>query len=400
MFTKLKHKFNLLLKQCLPVKHMNFDIFMPFELPIMISKSLGMWMTKHSCWEYKLYCVIMHLIFLDIIVMSETLMLFENKTTAELTLLMSLLPTSIGVQIETILVCVKLDEIYSLMDMVRGCIEEYGMSDKFKHRLIKIDKIYKMFLIGIVFMTTCFGISAFLSRDLICPFWLPYDTDAAFNFNITVIYQIFTVILTAIYGANCDLLSVLFMMYIIGMLEQLCERLENIKYEPLFKPNGSLNMKYGNNRLELLKCIKYQLKIHEIAKKLNSIFSIVFLVRGFGTMIIICTSVLSIVIVSDTFIVSKLSAFISLVFSLVFIPSCYGNKVTELSDQIRISLFHSEWLYETKEYRQMMRIVMECSKNSIKITAVGLFSVNLESFKKMCETTYSLYHIFESFVNK
>lgn len=66
-----------------------------------------------------------------------------------------------------------------------------------------------------------------------------------------------------------------------------------------------------------------------------------------------------------------------------------------MSRNLSTGFFHSEWYQEDVNYRNCAVIFMEYLKKPIKITAIGLFDINLESFTTICNAAYSLFAVFK-----
>lgn len=66
-----------------------------------------------------------------------------------------------------------------------------------------------------------------------------------------------------------------------------------------------------------------------------------------------------------------------------------------MSKKLSTGLFHSDWYYENQSYKKSMTIFMEYIKKPVKMSAIGLFEVNLESFTSICNSAYSLFAIFK-----
>lgn len=98
--------------------------------------------------------------------------------------------------------------------------------------------------------------------------WFPYDHENNdILFWMTGFYQFF--ITTSICGAITvlEMFPVFFMAYIVGMLEQLCEMLEELNKTELPISKEDTGSKVIDSSMKLLECVSYQLKIWEITKK-------------------------------------------------------------------------------------------------------------------------------------
>jgi hypothetical protein len=365
---------------------------MPFELLMKLLKYHGWWITKESSRNYKLYCFILHVFIVDLVAILQALYLLAVDDMTDLVLIMSILPTCFGIQVSSYSLLYHMDNILELFSMIEKCIEMYGMSDRFKENLLKMDKIYKVFWFLGILTTASFAIYGIVMHDLPGRLLTPFDPNTTVGFSILLTYLIMSTYVCCMISISLDLLPVIFMCYIEQMLLQLCERLNNLKYQkPLFDSRGKINKSWKDNRAELIKCVDYQLKIHAITQKLESSFSVVFLIRGFLTMWVVGVNVLFMAVMQDFSLYAKVASYVILMLAASFVPCFYGSRITAVSEEITSSIISSEWYHEDKQYQQLIKIVMEFSKRPVRIEAIGVFEINLEAFKNICQSAYSLF---------
>jgi hypothetical protein len=161
----------------------------------------------------------------------------------------------------------------------------------------------------------------FVSHELPYKMWFPYDYKKnQLHFWLSVAYQGFDTICFSVVDITHDVLIAMFMCYIIGMLEELCGRLENMKVGEL-----SLNQKKTNqkrfdskakskirdigesskasdaeteNKREFLKCLMFHSKVTRISRKVEELFSTMIMVQGLMTTLVVCTTMYALTIVS------------------------------------------------------------------------------------------------------
>jgi hypothetical protein len=392
---KMNEKIKKFVKALMPIKPENLELFSPLALPLKILKINGNWLTKDSSWQYWVYCVVLHLSVMELGTALQLLYLPHVNDFFDLTQLVTMLPSCISVSIQTMVVYYYKNEIFAIMDMIRECVDEHGMSTTLKKHLLYIDKYMRAFLLLTLFNISSFTIFGFAGRELFFKMWFPFEVD----FWIALFYQICCLYNYSLVNLVMDIFPVFYMVYIVGMLEQLCEKFENIKKHRVLNEDGTVNkMKQVDNRKELIACIEYHLKILAINKKVQKVFSPFFLVRGFLSVAVLCTTILALIVLSDPAIFGKLSAYVIIMFVSIFVPCYYGSQIKAISSQISTRLFHSEWLLEDKEYRQLVKIAMGFAERNMKITVAGIFDVDLENFKLICESVYSMYCICKHFM--
>lgn len=65
--------------------------------------------------------------------------------------------------------------------------------------------------------------------------------------------------------------------------------------------------------------------------------------------------------------------------------------------KLNTSLYSAEWIQRNKKFKSSMTIVMENFKASVKVSAFGVFNVDLETFTRICNAAFSLYAVLKSF---
>ncbi|CRK88695.1 CLUMA_CG002371, isoform A [Clunio marinus] len=81
----------------------------------------------------------------------------------------------------------------------------------------------------------------------------------------------------------------------------------------------------------------------------------------------------------------------------IFLPCYYGNEILLASQKLSTSLFHSDWIQEDKKFKTAMKMILENTKNPIKIAAAqGVFPVNLVTFLRIMNSAFSVYAVLQS----
>jgi hypothetical protein len=256
------------------------------------------------------------------------------------------------------------------------------MDPKTTAKLMKIDKIFKILLANITLSIVTFIATSLFTTSLVTRMWTPFDASTGFGFWVLFTYQLVCVPYTAPLVLVMDTLPVFFMVYASCMLQQLCEKLKT------------------TTKANLIECVNFHIKITQIVDEIRAIFSLCFLVRGLFVILILCTTVLSLVVLSDAAVIGKLVSYIVTQLIQAFLSCFYGSEIEKNSENVKNALFHSGWMDEDKECRTMVRVMMEVSKRPMKISAFGVFDVNLEIFGVICKTAYSMYCVCLEFVGK
>jgi odorant receptor len=77
----------------------------------------------------------------------------------------------------------------------------------------------------------------------------------------------------------------------------------------------------------------------------------------------------------------------------IFLPCYFGNELSVASSKLSTAFFHSNWLEENQSYKNTMKILKENLKRDMKISAFGMFHVNLKSFTSIVNSAYSFFAV-------
>ena len=393
---------------------MSFESTSPFKIPIRNLKVMGMWPNKESSRKYRMYSVVSHLIFMDIILALEITALCTYETFDDVLNTLCTLPAFIGANVRTLNFLVNFREVEEVMKMSKELYEICPDTTKVKQRLDNATRIFKIFMFGAV---AC-GVAACLSTLYELPYriWFPYDTDE--NLWAYVIVAAYVSLEILAYGhviVTLDLFPVFFFSYAIGFMEALCDSLRSFRKQYL---EHSSRQDFNNNQKELKKLIDFQIKVDEYLKKILKPFSFVFILQGLISVIALCTIIFLLINVRkslqhfEMFMHYLYSQEVSLkddpmrvcfyffyMFTVIIqtlIPCYYGSEIMAVSDKLSASLFHSEWMYENKNFKTSMMVFLEKVKKPIKTTIFGFYDVNLSTFTAICHTTFSLYAVLRS----
>ncbi|KAG5684589.1 hypothetical protein PVAND_013814 [Polypedilum vanderplanki] len=353
---------------------------------------LGLWITKKSSCLNIFSAIIFRVFLIDLCILLQLLYLPQVKSIVEFTAVISVLAGYIRNACEITSFYFKIYKIQDLVEEIKHCAAEFEVNRKVSEEILSINKIFKKMLIFGQLMMIVSIISCILFDKVIFLMWTPFDIFHSLCFCLVFIYQI----TGSWYMINIDILIQFFpiylMAFIVGFLEQLYEKLEKIKIS---------NSTQNEVKEKLKKCVELHNKISQISKNVNEIFGVIFLIKAIITSILICTILFSMFAVSDMSMTTQYTAYIIYVLVIhLFIPSYHGSKLSETASKISNSLIQYEIYFENKEYQQDIKIMMEFVKKPMKITSFGLFDINLESFGRVCQWSYSLFAVCNKIKNK
>jgi 7tm Odorant receptor len=240
----------------------------------------------------------MHLFVVDLFMILQFMYLFTFESLEDFANLMTMLPTYIMCIVKTVNLFYKMKKIYELFALIEQTYTT-GLASKISFR--HVEHIYKVFIafwLSAVMSCVVGGIGSFKSRELPYRMWLPNNgLENELVFWCSAIYA--TVNTTCLSGVDIvlDVLPVFFMSYVLEMLEEVCEQLEEIK-----SPREILSEDIGSNpetnRDKLIKCVKLHLRAVDIAQKVEEVFATALFVRGLMSTLIFCTTAFALTVVS------------------------------------------------------------------------------------------------------
>lgn len=78
---------------------------------------------------------------------------------------------------------------------------------------------------------------------------------------------------------------------------------------------------------------------------------------------------------------------------IIHLPCYYETELTITSENLSASLFHSNWMQKSKQFKMAMKIFMENAKQPIVISTVATFNQSLENFLRIMNSAYSVVKI-------
>lgn len=258
-------------------------------------KLLGFWQTKGSSWLYIFYGLLVHFVFVECHLIFEFGFLFILETFEDFANVMTLLPTVSLVCLKSINFRIYINEMEELLEQVRTIFNGSTVSRKFENELRKIEKIYKAFWGAALASCVIGAFIPFVQHILPYKMWFPWDYEQSeIRFWGYATYQIIASLVDCSISVVLVLLPVMFMVYILGMFEDLSDRLEALK-----SPKQRSQMSDANIHRKFLDCIEYHRKILTFTRKVEKIFSFTFFAQGIMSTIILCSIAFALTVASE-----------------------------------------------------------------------------------------------------
>lgn len=168
---------------------MNDEIFDIFYIPVKILTTFGSWISKDSSIAYKIYGIVMHLIFLEIYGSFMAMHLTQVHGIDDYAQLMSLLPVYFSCALKTANFMLGIDEVEEVFVMIRECAKELTITREFRARLKQAHQFYKIFWTGSSCIVLLIFMLAVSKQTLSIKMWIPFEINTAFRFWAVAIVQ-------------------------------------------------------------------------------------------------------------------------------------------------------------------------------------------------------------------
>jgi hypothetical protein len=297
----------------------------PFALQAKFLKLLGFWQTKSSTWAYFCYGVIVHFVFFECLVASQIMFLVKSKNLVDLTMVVSLAVTNLLMILRTLNFMKKVEKVEELFRTIEEVNQEFGEEEELKNMKF-IDKIGK--LIWLEMFLFCFSsiLVPIATNEHALQLWWPFEFDnGGLVFWVIAVLQTFLV--CTISGADIvlEILPIILFGGILDLMKKLAEDIESLTTidneffvlieetnkmenpEQNKRPKRTwketmLKLKVKRSKLlhkKLENCVEFHLKIMDIKRKVEGVFSPVLLAHAVINTLVLCTSVHKLSLVSS-----------------------------------------------------------------------------------------------------
>ncbi|GAB1860533.1 Odorant receptor [Camponotus japonicus] len=293
------------------------------------------------------------------------------------------------------------DEVYTLLDCFRG---ETCQPKNFEEKmiLIKYDRKAKWCVRAFMSISQATCIALVLApivgpqdTDRPLPFktYLPYSIVGLYPYLATYLQHIGAIFYGVLLNVSFDSLVYGFTLHVCGQIELLCYRLSEI-----FKDYPDMaQYRFDSNKGGVIsQCVRHHLCVHEIVRRIQSLFVWTVMLLFMFSMVTLCTSIFQ---MSKKKILSV--GFLSLILYLgsmlfqVFFYCWYGNELQLKSKSIGDAIYSSNWTTATIQDRRSLLFMMAISQKGLKLSYYGIFSLALGTFTWILKTSYSAFNVLQ-----
>jgi hypothetical protein len=267
---------------------MEEELFNPFNKIFLAFKVFGMWQDGRLSWTYFILGYLNHIIGMELCLLGEIIRAYKDTGFEDFIETAGIILTYTSGVLKSINFVYKLKIIQKTFDALRELVK-FTADDRWKNReqlKARISfgfRVYKVIWASAWISCLSAAFVPFTSHKLPYKVWFPFDTETIVGFWTASVYLILTSFITSAIDMSLDTLPVFFLVFAIGLTDELTERLEEIgKDEKL------------NNAAELKKCVLIHTKISELVQEVQKIFSTVILAQGFLSSLILCVGAFSI----------------------------------------------------------------------------------------------------------
>ncbi|RZB40538.1 7tm 6 domain containing protein, partial [Asbolus verrucosus] len=209
-----------------------------------------------------------------------------------------------------------------------------------------------------------------------CLAWYPYDTKTSPYYELTYLYQVVVLFYLCMAYIDIGVLIGALNMYIGAQFDILCDDIRNLHHI-----NGN-TFKDVNTKLK--ECIHHHREILKFADYANQFYNWLiffqFVIGGITIGFSMFQLTLVIPFSSEFFSFLMYSNGISVE---VFMYCWFGNEIQIKSSQLSYAVFESNWTSFSPEVKKNLTIFILRNHTSLKISALGLITVSLETFVKI-----------------
>ena len=382
---------------------MKGELFKPIRTLRAVLRFTGMWQDGNQSWTYFILGYLVHFISIELCLIGELICAYKAVNLEDFIETMGLTMTYVSEMLKCWNFFYKLKTIQKtfeiLMDLVEFSADDRWKSrDRLKSQILVGFKVFKVFWFSA--WTTCIfsSLVPFTSHKLPYKVWFPFDTEkSSFGFWIASSYLIVTSFPVSVIDISLDTLPVFLLTFAIGLTNELSDRLDQIGKNNNSSSNGK-NIDELNAK-EFKKCIEIHSRICEFVVEIQCNFSKVIMVQGIFSSLILCMGTFSMSTVSDLSVLFRITTLMIPMTLEIFLPCYFGNELSIASSKLSVALFHSNWIVGDKNLRNSVKFFMENTKKNMKLSAFGVFEVNLATFSRICNSAYSLFAILKRVSN-
>ncbi|XP_018301278.1 odorant receptor 46a-like [Mycetomoellerius zeteki] len=221
--------------------------------------------------------------------------------------------------------------------------------------------------------------------------YLPYSISGLYPYLATYLQHVGAIFYGVLLNVSFDSLVYGFTLHVCGQIELLCYRLSKI-----YKDHPEQYQIDTDKGTMISECVRHQLYVHEIVRRIQSLFVWTVTILFIFSMVTLCTSIFQMSkkrLLSVGFL--SLTLYLSCMLFQVFFYCWYGNELQLKSKGIGDAIYSSNWTTATTRDRRSLLFVMATSQKGLKLSYYGIFNLALDTFTWILKTSYSAFNVLQ-----
>ncbi|XP_053997915.1 odorant receptor 46a-like [Hylaeus anthracinus] len=240
-------------------------------------------------------------------------------------------------------------------------------------------------IVYIVVIECCLGCmvatsvsSDFKTRQLTYRAWIPYNYTSLPAFSITYAHQMLSMTICTFLNITCDNLFSSFMIHTYCVFEILEYRLKNI-------------VKHGNESAK--QCARLHNHIYKFATMVNEEFKTIVFFQFLVSMAMCCFDLYRLDQNGTESKFMEMMVYAVCTLMQILYYCWYGNEVKLKSLEIPDVILECNWPALDNDAKKILLMMMKRATVPIEFSSVHVISMNLESFKTIVKTSYSVFNV-------
>ncbi|XP_076377257.1 odorant receptor 4-like isoform X1 [Megalopta genalis] len=218
----------------------------------------------------------------------------------------------------------------------------------------------------------------FASRKLLYRVWLPFEYNSATIYSLVYLHHALTTVICVTAVVAYDTLFTGLMIQIYSQFEILRHRLRNVH----------------RNENDLVKhCARHHDHIYKFANMVNNEFRAVTFIQFVQSTAVLCFGLYQLTMSELDGNLADIAFYITCLLLQIFYFCWFGNEVKLKSLEVPDMIFEIEWTTLSNKTKKMLLMMMRRATVPIEFTSLHIVSVNVETFKALIKTSYSVFNL-------
>ncbi|XP_031827713.1 odorant receptor Or1-like isoform X2 [Nomia melanderi] len=259
--------------------------------------------------------------------------------------------------------------------------EELNIRTKFDNMAAQKTKAYLSMVEGwVVWAHTMSLIVDSPTGKLLYRAWLPFDHTTPLGYSVASIHQIACSIIATATNAAYDSLFSGLLIHVYSQFEILGHRLRNI---------------HGDENDSLKLCARHHDLIYKFAGIVNKEFKSVMFMQVLMSTFTLCFDLYQLTMHEFSSGSADMVLYVSCTLMQIYYYCWHGNEVKLKSLQVTDMIFESDWTRFSNSAKKILLVMMNRATVPIEFTSLYLVTINLESFKALVKTSYSVFNLLQ-----